>query len=111
MEKEAAEPHARGEQVSIQGEKLVIRNVPPITPPPVPSKRPARQVEPLAPKPVATQPAASRVQPQVKTPNRRRSPSRTRYWRRNRVLISLTVGLAMLLLVVVITSILIFIYR
>jgi serine/threonine protein kinase len=111
MEKEAAEPHARGEQVSIQGEKLVIRNVPPITPPPVPSKRPAKQAESRAPTPVAIQPAASRVQPQAQTPNRRRPPSRARYRRGNRVLISLTVVLAMLLLVVVITSILIYIYR
>ncbi len=111
METGTAEPYARGEQVSIQGERLVLRSDPPITPPALPSKRPARQAEPLAPKPVATRPAASRVQPRVQTPNRRRLPLRTRYRRRNRVLISLTVILVMLLLVVVMTSILIYTYR
>jgi serine/threonine protein kinase len=111
MEMEEAEPHARGEHVFMQGERLVLRNDPPFTPPAVPLKRPARKAKPLAPKPAATQPAAHSVQPQVQTPNRRRPSLRTRYRRRDRVLISLTVVLVMLLLVVVIASILIYIYR
>jgi len=111
MEAEAVLPPPQGEQVSIRGERLVLRSDPPIAPPAVPPNGSARQAEPLAPKPVATQPAVYGVQPQVQTPRRRRPPSHTRYRRMNRVLISLTVVLVMLLLVIVMTSILIYIYR